>query len=184
MRKMEHNQNSGLDFGYQLCRCGLYQDAMMEFRKAIKVENKPDIQEVNPVLLSFYSFAMAHATLDFKEAIKLSRIAMNRGKQFPCTYLNMGKIYESSGNRKKAINTYRKGYREHSDNAVLLSSLQRLSPRARIFCPYLDRDHVLNKFAAAFFRCECVKKVKAVFKQTWDRIMRSMSSLWFTRYWT
>ncbi|MBN1550662.1 tetratricopeptide repeat protein [bacterium] len=152
MQKNAFEQRQAFQKGMTYFKRQQYDKALSCFRKAVACENITELRDTDPLYLSYYGIALATARSKFDVAKKLCNIAVSRGKEHPEVFLNLGKVYEVSGNKTMAINTYRAGYREHNTNADLYGALQRLNPRGKSLIPFLDRDHFLNKYSGLLLR--------------------------------
>ena len=123
-----------------------YKKALDEFRKSLACETILDVKNVDPLYLSYYGVTLAKVKRKLKTAQKLCRMARTRGESYPEVFINLGDVYVHSGNTVFAVDIYREGYRLHRKNIVLLTRLQRYSPRGRSILPFLSRDNFINKY--------------------------------------
>lgn len=147
MAGSEVAQKQAFKNGLRLYNWGQYDRALDELSRAIRLENRFAPENANPVLLSYYGVALSRVKKEFKTSEKWCRLALNRGQHFPEVFLNLSTVLELSGKKEQAIETLRNGYRRHSDNVVMLESLQRISPRTRVPFPFLDRNNFINKLS-------------------------------------
>lgn len=132
--------------GIEALQNEVYENALKEFRKAVACEDLRNLNDVDPLHLSYYGLLLAIVKRKYDVAEKLCRHAVVIAFDKPEVYLNLGKVYELARKPDMAIETYREGYRKHYANEDLLANLQTLSPRSRNVFPFLDRDHPLNKY--------------------------------------
>ncbi len=123
-----------------------YKQALDEFRKALACDTILEVKDVDPLYLSYYGLTLAKVKRKLKTAQKLCRMAKSRGENYPDVFVNLGDVYVQSGRIDFAVDIYREGYRLHRRNVVLLTRLQRYSPRGRTILPFLNRDNFLNKY--------------------------------------
>ncbi len=139
--------------GYRLYQQGDVEGSLQFFRKVIEMDDIHfSIQNVDPLYLSFYGVALAIAKKDTRNGKKLCEKALKNGQSNPEVFLNLGRVYEEIRDFRKAADTYRRGYRVHKRNTLLLESLQRVSPRGRSIVPFLPRDSFMNKYLGKFFK--------------------------------
>jgi tetratricopeptide (TPR) repeat protein len=148
----EFEQTQAFHKGLKYFRLRQYENALLEFRNAVACEDVQEMKNKDPLFISYYGITLALANSKFQLAQKLCRIALTKGESFPETFVNLGHVYEYSGKKQMAIDTFRNGYRRHLGNVEILSELQRLSPRSKSPVPFLDRDNFVNKYAGILIR--------------------------------
>ena len=148
----EFEQSQSFQRGLKYFRLRQYESALSEFRYAVACEDVQEMKLKEPLYISYYGITLALAKQKHELAQKLCRIALMRGDFYPEIFVNLGHVYEYSGKKQLAIETFRNGYRRHLGNSEILAELQRLSPRSKSPVPFLDRNHILNKFTGIIIR--------------------------------
>jgi len=116
-----------------------YREALAAFRQALS------LQELEPRYLSYAGFCLAHVEKRSKEAIELCEKAVRIEFYRPELFLNMGRVYLLSGNKRKAHQTFWKGFALDRDNKELRAELEKMGTRKPPVFPFLDRKHPLNR---------------------------------------
>lgn len=149
----EIEQMQQFRLGYRLYHQGDFEGALQYFRKVIEMNDVHfSIENVDPLYLSYYGVSLAIAKKDTRNGKKLCEKALRSGSSNPEVFLNLGRVYEELRDFRKAAETYRRGYRIHKKNELLLESLQRVSPRGRSIVPFLPRDSFVNKYMGKLIR--------------------------------
>ncbi len=108
-----------------------------------------------PFLLSYYGCLEAVINKNYSygidiclKAIKMIDEKLPIGKEFfyPAFYLNLGRAYLASGDKKNAVETFEKGLSCERENKDLLWEIKKLGERRNTLVPYFDRSHPLNKY--------------------------------------
>ncbi len=127
-----------------------------DFKKAlgelsISLKYYPD----DPLLLSYYGCLEAilnknhtYGTQICLKAIEKLNEKMSFGQEFfyPTLYLNMGRAYLASGNKKKAVDAFQKGLVYDSENKDLIQEIKKLGVRRKPAISFLPRTHPINKY--------------------------------------
>lgn len=116
-----------------------YREALAAFRHALS------LQELEPRYLSYTGFCLAHVEKRSKEAVSLCEKAIRIEFYRPELFLNLGRVYLLAGNKRKAHQTFWKGFALDMDNKELRVELERMGIRKPPVFPFLDRKHPLNK---------------------------------------
>lgn len=152
MLQQDQSQVQSFQKGLRLYKKKKFSDALICFRKAIITSNIENLQYSDPIYLSYYGIALVMTDKNVKLGEKLCKVAVRNAPEAPEVFMNLGTVYERSNKKRRAINIFRSGYRRHKKHPDLLKSLQRLSPRQKSIVPFLDRDHIINKFTGIIFR--------------------------------
>ncbi|MFZ3072778.1 MAG: hypothetical protein WA162_06020 [Thermodesulfobacteriota bacterium] len=132
--------------GMKHLRKNSMEDACKEFEKACKLEKE------NPRYMSYYGMCAALRWGKIGLGLELCTKAIK--KEFFKTeyYINLGKVYMASGNKKGAITVLSKGLRFDTDNEEIHNLLVELGVRKRPVIPFLKRSNPLNKVLGIFMR--------------------------------
>ena len=102
-------------------------------------------EDRNACHCSFLAFAMSRTGGHLEEATALAREAVACEPGNALCYLNLGRVYLADGERRKAIETFRKGL-QYSVNEEILTELERLGTRKSPLFPSFERSHPLNRY--------------------------------------
>ena len=132
--------------GMKHLRKNSMEDACKEFEKAYKLEKE------NPRYMSYYGMCAALRWGKIGLGLELCTKAIK--KEFFKTeyYINLGKVYMASDNKKGAITVLSKGLRFDADNEEIHNLLVELGVRKRPVIPFLKRSNPLNKALGIFLR--------------------------------
>lgn len=122
-----------------LTRRGDLPDAALLFRQLV------DAGSMDPLHLSYCALMTATVHHDRRAGTKMMRKAISLGAQEPQVMLNAARLYETLGERHKAVKILRQGLRETPKHPELLRVINRLAPRRPPAISLLDRDNPLNK---------------------------------------
>lgn len=114
-------------------------EAANAFRRVFKMD--PD----NPRHLSYYGLAVALADDNLQDAINFCRAAILRAAYEPEFYLNLCRVYNKAGQRKKALEALVEGLNFDRNNSLLRTEMKRMGARRRPLISFLPREHILNK---------------------------------------
>ncbi|HOP40584.1 MAG TPA: hypothetical protein PLI53_06035 [Geobacteraceae bacterium] len=117
--------------------------ALKNFEEAAEIDESPE-------LLSYLAYCLAKEKNDFSRAIALGKVTLEEEPWNSVHYLNLGRIYLLSGQRKDAINTFRDGLL-HENNSKIKNELSRLGIRRYPVFASLPREHFLNRFIGKLF---------------------------------
>jgi tetratricopeptide (TPR) repeat protein len=112
--------------------------ALACFEKAAGLQNIP-------VHNSFLALCIARERGQTNKAVALCMATMEAEPDNPVLYLNLGKIYLMQGKTEKAIEVYRKGLIQGT-NEEIIAELRRIGNRRPPPLSFLHRDHPLNKY--------------------------------------
>ena len=128
--------------GLGLCRRGEVAKAALLFREVV------DTGSEEPLHLSYHGLLTATLQGRRRHGLRLCQRAMEFDPSEPDVVSNLARLYELCGEKKKAINTLRRGLRATPRQPRLLSQIERLSPRNKPPLSMVDRDNPLNKHMA------------------------------------
>jgi tetratricopeptide (TPR) repeat protein len=127
-----------------------------QYKKALKLLNIAlELYPNEPLILSYCGCLEAilnknytHGIEICSKAIKLIKEKMPYGHEFyyPVLYLNLGRTYLASGNKKYAVEAFQKGLIFDDDNKDLLQEIKRLGLRRKPIVRFLPRSHPINKY--------------------------------------
>lgn len=127
-----------------------------QYKRAIKLLNTAlDLYPDEPLFLSYYGYLEAILNRNYKEgidacqrAIKLIKEKIPYGYEiyFPGLYLNLGRCYLASGNKKYAFESFQRGLIFDSNNGDLLQEMKKLGTRRKPIVCFLPRSHPINKY--------------------------------------
>ena len=110
--------------------------------------------EMSALELSYYAYCLACEHNETRRALDLAGEALNRDRNHPLVYLNVGRIYHISGGRRQAIDNFRLGIRIQR-HPLLIRQLEKVAPRRSLVLPFCRRSNPLNvlagKVMAKFF---------------------------------
>ncbi|KAF0218495.1 MAG: hypothetical protein FD174_2795 [Geobacteraceae bacterium] len=98
-----------------------------------------------PIICSYLAYCIAKERCQFEEAISLCKEAMVEEPADSMHYLNLGRVYVVSGQKKEAIRMFRNGLL-FEDNKLIREELNRIGWRDLPPIPALGREHSLNKY--------------------------------------
>ena len=105
----------------------------------------------DPRHLSFYGLTVIRSGRSKREGIECCRRAAALGRRQPELQVNLARAYSASGQPTRAAQVLRQALRtSRVPEPLLLSELERLSPRSKPVFGSLDRNHVLNKYLGRF----------------------------------
>jgi tetratricopeptide (TPR) repeat protein len=127
-----------------------------QYKKAMNLLNTVlDLYPDEPFFLSYYGCLEAILNKNYSngidaclKAVKLIKEKVPYGHEFyyPLLYLNLGRSYLASGNKKYAFESFQKGLAFDSDNKDLLQEIRRLGVRRKPIVRFLSRSHPINKY--------------------------------------
>lgn len=113
--------------------------ALLQFETAHAIE-------ALPVIKSKLAFCLAVERREIQRAMLLCREALEEEPNNPEHYYQLGLIYITTGQKRKAIKSLRKGLKFKRHQAII-DELTRLGARKPVVFSSLPRDHVLNRSA-------------------------------------
>jgi tetratricopeptide (TPR) repeat protein len=124
--------------GAECLRQGDRLRALSFFEKARKAGDSPEAR-------SYIGLLTATDRGQLGRGMELCTSALEEAPENPVLYLNLGKVLLKAGDKKKAIETARKGL-HYGYNKDIEDWLQTMGIRKRPLFPFLARDNVLNKY--------------------------------------
>lgn len=115
-----------------------------EYLALVCFEQAADLEKT-PLYRSYLGFCLAKVRREYSRAIALCREALEQEPSNPVHYVNLGRCYELSGQRSKALETFRQGMKFQRNDEVR-RELERLGVRAKPVFPFLKRGNPLNKY--------------------------------------
>ena len=109
----------------------------------------------DPFLLSYYGCleAIIHKNYEFGietclRAIEMLNETTPFGQEifYPTFYLNLGRAYLASRNKKSAVGVFQKGLFYDRENKDILWEITKLGARRTLAIPYLKRGNPINKY--------------------------------------
>ncbi|MGQ9571017.1 MAG: tetratricopeptide repeat protein [Thermodesulfovibrionales bacterium] len=132
-----------------------------QYKEAFKLLNIAlDFYPDEPFFLSYYGCLESGFNKNYKDGIdaclkviKLIKEKMPYGHEFyyPILYLNLGRSYLASGNKKYAFESFQRGLVFDNDNKDLLREIRKLGIRKRPILSFLPRSHLINKYIGKIF---------------------------------
>lgn len=95
--------------------------------------------------LSYFALCLALVEKQYRPAIEMAKKAIEGQFYKAEHYVNMGKIYLASGQRKKAVEVVERGLSVIPQDERLRSFRRELGVRQRPPVPFLDRANPINK---------------------------------------
>jgi len=141
--------------GKQLLRKDRLDRAMRAFGKAHREDR------TNPSYMSYYGLCKALRGGDIGFGIDLCTKAIKKEFSRAEFYLNLGKVYLSVGNKKSAVNVFRKGIKFEPKNDELNKQLSDLGIRKPAPIPGIDRSNKVNRLLGLLLR----KTIPGIFKR-------------------
>jgi tetratricopeptide (TPR) repeat protein len=102
-------------------------------------------ERLPPELLSCYGLCISIVEKRVHEGISLCQQAISRDILSPDFYLNLGRVYLESGQKAKALDTFRRGLVITEKNSELVRELKKFGIRRKPIVDSLSRDHLLNR---------------------------------------
>ena len=104
----------------------------------------------NPELHSYLAYCQAKSQGRMHSAAKICRESIKREPNNSLHYLILGRILLLSGNKEKAIDTFRQGLRS-SPNPKIIDELKKLGLRKPAVLKNLKRNHPINRALGRVF---------------------------------
>lgn len=125
-----------------------------DYNLAVKLFEKEHDALVNPEadfertpVLSYYGLCLAIVWGDTDRSLKFCQAAVRWCATDPDLFFNLGMVQLRCRRRDLAVVAFREGLKLDPLHRALCQTRDRLRRRRRPFIPYLDRGHLLNKFA-------------------------------------
>jgi tetratricopeptide (TPR) repeat protein len=119
------------------------------------LEEAHDQYPDDPFILSYYGCLTAIVGKDYDRGVEACMKAIENlrkkipfGEDFfyPSLYLNLGRAYLASGDRKEAIDVFIQGLKSDKENSDLLWELRKLGRRRSPAVPFLKRSNPINRY--------------------------------------
>lgn len=136
---MNHKDRENL---YKRARLALEQGLLTEASNMFAVLT--ETCDYDARFLSYRGLLLAIRERRVSEGIALCKRAITLASSEPEMYLNLARLYTSTGQRQNAVMTLRRAIRTGAKNKAVMQEIQRLSPRAVPPIRSLHRDHILN----------------------------------------
>lgn len=134
---MSDNLHNLISKGNQALDTGDTLVALLQYETAHAIEPLPAIK-------SKLAFCLAVERREFQRAMLLCREALEAEPNNPEHYYQLGRVYMTAGQKRKAIKSLRKGLKFKRHQAII-DELTRLGARKPVVFKSLPRDHVLNR---------------------------------------
>lgn len=133
------NAEELLERGVKLLGSHHYKDALRNLKRAYQLNAD------STRCLSYLGLALALAEKRFKEGEELCQLAIRKEFYHPDYYLNIGKLYLASRDKKRAIWAFRKGLEVDRSDPGLRAAMSSFGARSRPAIGLLPRKHMVNK---------------------------------------
>lgn len=134
------NDNRDFQQGIKLYSEGRLLEALGHFQRSYEADSD------NPEVLSYYAVTNALERGQVRSGIEMAEKAIEKKPDRPDFYMNLGRIYIKGGEKKEAVETFRKGVRIDPENRELLRMLKKLGIRRKPSFSSLPRHHLMNRF--------------------------------------
>ena len=114
-----------------------FETALPHFEAALELIN-------NPSWYSYVGYCIARGRGEFETGVALCQMSLEVEQENPIHYLNLGKVYLASGNKKKAILALRDGLAKGGNEEILHMLVEYGTRNAPVF-KSLPRSNPLNK---------------------------------------
>lgn len=144
-------------------------EAEREFELARKALDKEDFETAlahlesalelndNPSWYSYVGYCIAKGRGEFRTGVDLCLMALEIEPENPVHYLNLGKVYLVSGNKKKALLSFRDGLAKGGNEEILKMLVESGMRNAPVF-KSLPRSNPLNKFLGILLHRQALRK--------------------------
>ena len=127
-------------------------EALALLRRALNIDPE------NPRALSLYGYALAKAHGDYREAIRLCRIALRLSPGDPELKTNLGRVHRLRGDNSAAHRSFLDAWQNDRRNAGAASELARMGIRRPPIVAFLPRDHWCNQLLGQL-RHQAVRRI-------------------------
>lgn len=119
-------------------------DALARLEKALNLRD-------NPSWYSYLGYCIAKQRGQIKKGIDLCLSSLERERDEPAHYLNLGKIHFLSGNKQEALRIFREGMSKGRHEEIQ-KILDEIGVRKPPVITSLHRDNPVNRFLGIFFK--------------------------------
>ena len=127
-----------------------FEAALAHFETALELKD-------NPCWYSYVGNCIASGRGDFGTGVTLCQMSLEVEPENSVHYLNLGKVYLASGNKKKALLTFRDGLAK-GGNEEILQMLVEFGTRNTPVFKSLPRSNPLNKFLGNLLHRHALRK--------------------------
>ena len=127
-----------------------FEVALAHFESALRLKD-------NPCWYSYVGYCIAKGRGDFRNGVDFCLMALEIEPGNPVHYLNLGKVYLASGNKKKALLAFRDGMEKGGDLEIL-QMLVEFGDRNAPVLKSLPRENPLNKFLGRILHRQKLRK--------------------------
>jgi len=111
----------------------------------------------NPCWYSYVGYCIVGGRGEFGTGVMLCLMSLEAEQENPVHYLNLGKVYLASGNKKKALLAFRDGMEKGGDLEIL-QMLVEFGDRNAPVLKSLPRENPLNKFLGRILHRQKLRK--------------------------
>ncbi|MEE9218373.1 MAG: tetratricopeptide repeat protein [Acidobacteriota bacterium] len=137
--------------GLRLLEMNHLDQAATMFEEALKLDQQEG-SEAAPRLLSYCGYTLAFARKKYLDGLKLCKMAVEKEFFNPDLFCNLGDIYLSRGDKKRAHKAFRRGLSINPQHAKIRSRIQEMGERKGNIISFLSRTHFLNELLGKLFR--------------------------------
>jgi tetratricopeptide (TPR) repeat protein len=128
-----------------------FDQAAVCFEKALSLEQQNGA-EPPARLLSYCGYTLAFARKKWNDGLKLCKAAVEKEFFNPDLFFNLGDIYLTRGDKKKAHRAFTRGLTLAPDHPKIRSRMMEMGVRKTSVISFLSRDNFLNKILGVLFR--------------------------------
>jgi tetratricopeptide (TPR) repeat protein len=122
-----------------------YPEALRSFQRASRLLASEGDLVVHPQFLSHYAASLAGTLGKTEEGRRLCERSIQLEPYEPEHYLNLGLVLSMAGNRRNALDAFRRGLAIRPDDPHLLLEARMAERRSFLPLPFLSRGHPLNR---------------------------------------
>jgi Flp pilus assembly protein TadD len=128
------------------------EEALTLLRRALRIDPE------NPRALSLYGYALAKAYGDYREGLRLCRLALRLAPGDAELRTNLGRVHRLRGNNGAAHRNFLDAWRHDRRHPGAASELARMGIRRRPIVAFLPRGHWCNRMLG-LLRAETLRHV-------------------------
>jgi tetratricopeptide (TPR) repeat protein len=133
--------------GADLARTGRFHEALQPLEQALAYSAEQPNAPFISSLRSFYGVTIAIVRGDLSRGRRLCEEAVFQGVLEPELYINLATVYLHSGRKDLAVETLDTGLSLSPGDRILKRLREQLGRRQRPVFPFLNRNHLLNRYA-------------------------------------